>query len=116
MRGKERQEIAVYHPDGEIPGTSVEFGARLDDEKTQAEIDERKLGIVEERSNGDGRQLIVKEEKEEHVPLPIRWKLIGAAFVGAGTIYGSYRLAKWLLRATKRDHWEINNKKQNLPK
>ena len=108
----ERKGIVTYHPDGEIPGKSVVFGGRLDDEKTQGEIEERNLGLVSELPNGDGRQLIVSR----HVPLQVKLG-VGAVMLATGmgvVIYGSYRVVKWVSRMREKEHWE-SKKEQNPP-
>lgn len=107
MREKER----IYHSeDGEIPGSNVDFGARLDDSKTQSAIDKRELGVIKEMPHGIGRQIIVKAGS---VPLPL--KILGGLAVFSGASYGTYRGVRWLMKIRDKEHFEVK-KKQDSPK
>lgn len=97
----ERREIITHSEDGEIPCTSVDFGARIDDLKAQKEINEEKVGVLQRSPSGTDWQLIVKK-----IPTSIQMAALGVGIVTL--VVGGYLTVRHELK--KRDEENFRKK------
>lgn len=95
--------ILTYHPGGEIPCRSVDFGARLDDAETQEKLNKGEIGALHRSPSGTEWQLIVKR-----IPTPLK-VAAGVVTIGA-LIIGTYAAVRHELH--RRDLDSLNKNQE----